>query len=155
MTAPIFSKTTVDFSDWELGFRDDRTLKQNTIDIADCVLEETWGSLDASLDTSGLSIGTIYVTSAVEETFAFFKITDMTREAMHWIANNYSPIHRDKKIEETRQHMRAVRDKLAECLAIIDSAIDDPSRFYEPESISQKDETDGEVINYIKDMCGG
>ena len=154
MTKPVVSNCSVDFEEWEFYHDENKTLRQNADDIANAVLDEVWGTLDIQISTDGLAIGYLLASSDAEWTFSYFKITDMVREALHRIATNYFPPFREEHIEDTREHMRAIRDVFADALQIIDGAISDPESFTSEDSTTKTGDDDEKVVSYLKENCG-
>jgi hypothetical protein len=123
--------------------------------MAGVVLRDIWGTLKASVETDGLSIGCIHVGSDAEETHAYFRLDEMVSQAILWVCTNYSAEHRETHIEETRENLTALRDEFFKCVQKIDAAIENPLGFTEPENTSQNDPDREERIKYLKHMCGG
>lgn len=119
------------------------------------IAKEFWGELELSFSTEGLAIGCVEASCGAENTYAYFDMEQMLRQAIWQIATNYSEMHRDRHVEDTRRHLRAVRDKFSAAVALLDEAIDDPSGFTEPQDTSQTAPSEDERVKYIRQMCGG
>ena len=146
----IVTSNNVDYAEWTLFFEYKETTEENLRAIAK--LDEVWQTLDASFDTEGLAIGCLSIGSDVEETYAYFDMKDMARQAIYEIVRNHGGPGR---IERTEKHLRAVQGAFADIVELFDQAIKDPFRFSEPPNASQNGPEWDEKLNYIKQMCGG
>lgn len=151
---PIHTRLDIQWDSWGLPIEERDTLRKNFEDTAQIAAEEIWNTLDLTICTDGLAIGCLEICSEAEETIAYFRIADLAREAAHNIATNYSDPYRTANIQEVKRHMAAVRDAFQAALSILDQAVENPSRFKEPQSTSQIDPPTEEVLNYLKRISG-
>lgn len=143
------------FSEYDLGADINNTIQQNQEEAARFVFDETWSTLDLSINTGWPSVGWMFASTGSVEGFSYFSFEAMAREAVWRVSTNYHESFREQRQEDTREHLKAVRDELLKAVKIFDDAIADPIGATQAPDFNPLSYATDEQIEQMKIDCGG
>jgi len=118
------------FSNWEVDIDEAKTMSQNVQAFGACVADEILNNMVLTLKTVGDEIGMISLsTDAFPDASFSFDLLAVVKGAAHLIATNYLVPRGHSEMVENTRNMQALRNKLQECVDVLDDAAKHPEKY--------------------------
>ena len=118
------------FSNWEVDIDEAKTMLQNVQAFGACVADQILNNMVLTLKTGGDEIGMISLsTDAFPDAYFSLDLLAVVKGAAHLVADDYMAPYRHANIIETTRKMLALRNKLQECVDVLDDAAKHPEKY--------------------------